>query len=197
MEMLARKEEQLARAFFLNKLRSLPPREGMTAYEASQHVKDWIRDALPLFEPLESEYNAPLCDQTLTDLLRQNAFGPPQWMPRSLAGRKIEWKFDSPLSQAIEREKGGKFLEAKQLIAEAVALDPAAPAMLDARAALRDALNGIGVPAKWVRDERQVEAHARAMQEQREAEAEGEQSNQMADTAQMAGKAAESLAKVV
>lgn len=196
MEMLSRKEALLERAFFLNKIRSMPPREGMTAYEASQHVKDWIREALPLFEPLESEYNAPTCDQTFTDMRIQNAFGPAQWMPRSLSARKVEWKFQSPLSDAIEREKGQKFMEARGLIAQAVALDPGSAAILDAKKALRDALNAIGVPAKWMRDEREVEASAKAQDQQKQQDAAAEAANLNADTAQKAGAAAESFSAV-
>lgn len=195
IEMLDRKEAMLARAFSLDKLRSLPAKE-MTAYEASEWTKQWIREALPLFSPLESEYNAPLCEQSFQDLMRANAFGPWRDIPQSLRKQDIEWKFQSPLSEAIERQKGDKFMAAKGLIAEAVALDPATAATIDARVALREALSGIGVPAKWMRTEEQVEAHAKQVAEQQQQQAEAAGAEQRAAVAATAGKAAESFAKV-
>jgi hypothetical protein len=137
-----------------------------------------------------------LCEQTFEDLMRANAFGPWQDIPQSIRKQDVEWKFQSPLSEAIERQKGQKFAEAKELIAEAVALDPATAGMIDARVALRDALTGIGIPAKWLRSEREVEAHAEQVQQQQQEAAQAQQQNAQADTAQKAGKAAESFSKV-
>lgn len=195
LEVLESKQQMLAQAFYLNKLRSLPPKE-MTAYEASVWTREWIREATPLFSPLESEYNAQVCEFTFEDLVRNGAFGPWQDIPQSIRKQDVEWKFESPLSEAIERQKGEKFVEAKALIAEAVALDPSCAAILDARKALRDALSGISIPAKWMRSERQVEQHAAQQAQQQAAEQEAMQMNQGADTAQKVGKAAESMAKV-
>jgi hypothetical protein len=38
----------------------------MTAYEVGQRVQEYIRNALPIFEPMEMEYNAALCDESST-----------------------------------------------------------------------------------------------------------------------------------
>lgn len=195
-ELLSRKEEMLARAFYLNKLRALPQKEGMTATEVAQWTRDWIREALPLFEPLESEYNAPVCTQTFEDLMRANAFGPWRDIPQSLRKQDVEWKFQSPLSDAIERDKAQKFMEAKALVLEAAQLDPSVIAMLDARRATREALAGISVPTKWTRDERAVEAHAKQVQEQQQQQAQLAAAGEGAAAAADAGAAAESFAKV-
>jgi hypothetical protein len=195
-EMLSRKEEMLGRAFYLNKLRQLPMKDDMTAYEASVWTKDYIREALPLFSPLESQYNAQVCEQTFSDLMRANAFGPWGDIPESIRGRDTEWKFESPLSQAIERQKSDRFLEARELIAAAAELDPSAPAVLDAPKALREALTGRGTPPSWLRSERDVEKHAAAVQAQQAQQAQQQQIAQGASTAVDAGKAAESFAKV-
>lgn len=187
------KQEMLATAFYLNKLRALPPKE-MTAYEAGVWLKDWIREALPLFEPMETEYNGALCEQTFEDLMRVNAFGPWRDIPESIRGAEVRFRFESPLSDAIERQKGQQFLEAKGLIAEAMALDPASTALLDARIALRDALTGVGTPAKWLRDEEAVEAHAQQLAQQQQAEQQAAVMQQGAETAEQMGKAEQALA---
>jgi len=69
------------RRSFLNKL-SLPPADReMTAYETGQRIQEYIRNALPLFEPMEMEYNGALCEDTFEALMRVGAFGSPQDIP--------------------------------------------------------------------------------------------------------------------
>jgi hypothetical protein len=191
-ELAQEKQEMLASAFYLNKLRAMPPKE-VTAYEASKWWQDWIREAAPLFEPAENEYNGALCEQTFEDLMRVNAFGSPRDIPRSIRGSDVRFKFQSPLSDAIERQKGQKFVEAKALISEAAALDPSSAAIVDARVALREALSGIGVPAKWMRDEEAVEAHAQQLQQQQQTEQQAAMAQQGADVAKTAGEAQKAL----
>jgi hypothetical protein len=144
-------------AFFLNKL-SMPERAPeMTAYEVGQRVQEYIRNALPIFEPMEAEYNAALCDETFSLLWRRGAFGDPRNWPKKLRGAEIDFAFESPLHDAIEQMKGQKFQEAQGLIATAVSLDPSTAFVPRAEVALRDALNGIGVPARWLNSESFVE----------------------------------------
>jgi len=146
----------LAEAFYLNKLK-LPQRtSAMTAYEVSQLVQQYIRDALPLFEPMEENYNGDICNFTFDVLNRAMAFGSPYAMPRSLQGRDINFRFQSPLHDEIDAVRGQKFLEMKSLTIEAAALDKSVIAIPDAKKALRDALTGIGVPATWQRSETTV-----------------------------------------
>lgn len=145
-------------AFYLNKL-TMPQRTGeMTAYEVGQRIQQYIRDALPIFEPMEQDYNAGLCDDTFTLLWRNGAFGSPLDWPKELRGADIAFTFESPLHDAIEEQKGQIFLHGQQLTAAAMQLDPAAGLVTDARAALRDALYGIGYEPAWMRNESDVQA---------------------------------------
>ena len=143
----------LQEAFFINKLALPAQAQDMTAYEVSQRVQEYIRQASPLFEPLEDEDNAAVCETTFELLMRHGAFGPIDEIPQSLRGQDIGFRFESPLHEAIERQKGQKFMEAKALLADTLALDPTADANIDIRTAFRDCLNSIGVPAKWIRSE--------------------------------------------
>jgi|AGTN01.3.fsa_nt_gi Bacteriophage head to tail connecting protein. len=192
LELSREKQEMLASAFYLNKLRAMPPKE-VTAYEASKWWQDWIREAVPLFEPMESEYNGALCDQTFEDLMRVNAFGAWKDIPQSIRGSEVRFKFQSPLSDAIDRQKGQKFVEAKALITEATQLDPSTTATIDARIALREALSGIGIPAKWMRDEEAVEAHAQQLAAQQQMQQQAAVIQQGAETAKTAGEAEQAL----
>lgn len=150
LEMQARSEAMLKMAFFLDRL-DLPVRgPEMTAYEVGQRVQQYIRNALPLFEPMETDYNGGLCERTFDVMLANGGFGRPDSIPEALLSRDVEFRFVSPLRDAVEKEKGQIFLQSSELLAQAVTVDPGAGAVVDASEALRDALEGIGVPSKWM-----------------------------------------------
>lgn len=159
----------IAEAFYLNKLTLPAQGQDMTAFEVSQRIQEYIRQAMPLFDPMETEYNAPICEVTFSKLLRVGAFGSPLDMPKELRNQKIEFKFESPLHDAADREKGQRFIEAGQMLASAQALDPTSVYVVDAVAALRDTLQAIGVPAKWTRSEADAQKHVDAQKQAEQA----------------------------
>lgn len=167
--------EAIAEAFYLNKL-SMPmgasdgKQTEMTAFEVGQRIQEYIRNALPLFEPMEIDYNGNLCDQTFDVLMRNGAFVGAGPLPQSLHGAEIQFRFESPLSDAIEAQKAGKLVQTKQLLAQVVDLDPTTAQLLDAKTALRDALLGIGDPPSWLRSPEQMEQIAQAAAEKQQAE---------------------------
>jgi hypothetical protein len=179
----------IMQAFFLNKINLPRPETAkeMTAYEIGQRIQEYIRGALPIFAPMEAEYNGAICELTWDLLFRNGAFGSPFDMPRSLRGAEIQFRFESPLHDLIEQAKGQKWLEAKAIIADAITLDPSAAALLDAKIALRDVLQGIGVEAKWVRNETTV----RQIEDAQNAAIEAEQ---MLGAMQLGSEAAANLA---
>ena len=147
------------KAFFLDSL-TLPPAnvKEMTAFEVGQRISEWMRRAMPIFEPMEFEYNGALCEETFDLLMANGAFGPIQEIPQSIRGADVKFKFESPLHENADRRKGQKFMEAIALLGQAAQLERGAVSMLDATTALRDSLDGIGVPADWTRDEDQMAA---------------------------------------
>ena len=153
MDQVAGTQAQLAEIFFLNKL-TLPERgPEMTAYEVGQRIQEYVRGAIPIFEPMEMDYNGQLCETTFDLMMRAGAFGSPAEMPASLQGADIQFHFESPLHDAIEAQNGQKFMEMKELIAQAVELDQGAMSIPDTTTALREALKGIGVPSEWINSE--------------------------------------------
>lgn len=192
-EISADTREMLSQAFYLNKLNLPAPDRQMTAYETGQRIQEYIRSALPLFEPMEDQYNASLCDDTFWDMFRNNMFGPPQNIPKSIQGADIRFKFESPLHQAIEKQKGQIFLQSGQLIAQAVQLDPSAQFVVDAVTALRDSLEGIGAPATWIRDPQQAQAIIDQHQQDALDQQQMQQVGQGADVAQKVAMASQAL----
>lgn len=182
-EMQADTRQMIMQAFYLNKL-SLPQRgPEMTAYEVGQRIQEYIRGAIPIFEPMEMEYNGALCEETFDLMLRNGAFGSMDMIPRPLAGADIQFRFESPLHDAIEQQKGQKFVEMRSYLAEAIALDQSALALPDIKTALRDVLTGIGVPAKWLHSEADVSEMEQQQAEQQETQKLLETMQQAADVA--------------
>lgn len=178
MEMRDDVREMIMEAFFLNKL-NLPPTGGpdMTAYEVGQRVQEYIRNALPLFEPMESEYNGQLCESTFNLLLRNGAFGSPDSIPKALQGVDVEFQFESPLREVTEKAKAQQFMEGQALLAQAMALDPSVAAIVDPQKTVRDVLLAVW-PAEWLR----TEAATQQVIDEQKAEAEAQ--NAMAMMAQ-------------
>jgi hypothetical protein len=155
-------------AFFLNALK-LPERAPeMTAYEIGQRVQEYIRNALPIFEPMEMEYNAALCDESFDMLWRNGAFGDPRQWAKKLRGAEVDFIFESPLHDTIEQQKGHVYQEAQALIGAAIALDPSCGFVPKAEVALRETLTAIGAPATWLNTEGFVQEakQAKAAQDQ-------------------------------
>jgi hypothetical protein len=180
---------QLQEAWYLSKL-NLPPTGGpnMTAYEVGQRVQEFIRNALPLFEPMESEYNGPLCDATFELLLRHV----PQLgrsIPPSLQGADLQFTFESPLRDAVEKAKIGQFMEVQQILSAAAAVDQSVLYHVDTPKAARDVLAAAG-PVRWLRTE--AEAEAATLQA-----AQAAQAQQQLAMIQEGSQAAKTLGEVV
>lgn len=171
LDMQRDSRQLISQCFYLNKL--MLPQRGpeMTAYEVGQRIQEYVRNALPLFEPMEAESNGGICEETFAALMAAGTFGAPMDMPKSLqsaTGVDVQFRFASPLHDAIESQKGQKFLEMKQLLAEAIAMDQNASAVPNVIVALRDALDGVGIPAKWTYSEVESAEMIKGKQEQQQ-----------------------------
>lgn len=142
--------DAIAKALYLDRI-SVPYPEGdMTATEYRGRVEEYIRRALPLFEPMEVEYNGGLCEEVFDLGLAMGGFGSPADWPDIVKGREIRWSFESPLQAATERGKSQAFIETSNLLKVAMELDPGARFDVDLSKAFRDAVPGTGAPADWV-----------------------------------------------
>ena len=189
LKMIQDTRMMIADAFYLSKI-AMPPvgQGGMSPYEVSQRMDEFIRNSLPLFEPMETDYNGALMELDFDILLRNGAFGSPQDIPPSLRGQETEFRFESPLRESMERLKGQKLIEAMNISAQVAQLDPLATKMVDWKIAQRDALRGVGTPASWMVDE----AVLTEMQMQMDKAA---QMQSMMQTVMAGGQAAEQVGK--
>jgi len=185
--------DMIARAFYLNKLTgpSLSDNPQMTAFEVGQRVQEYVRQALPLFEPMEQDYNGALCDEVFDLGLHNGLFGSFADMPPSLRGQEIRFRFESPLTEIIDSQKGAKLLNAKQLLAQVADVAPDAAHVVDWSGAFRDALEGNRTPMEWINDPAKIAAmaQAQAQEAQRQQLLAGmQQSADIANTLGQAGK---------
>lgn len=178
--------ETLRSAFYLDKI-NVPQKEAeMTAYEVAELMKEYRRQNLPLFLPIETEYNGQLCELTFDVLMRGRFFGSIHDIPDSLQGRDVSFKYKSPLSSAEEQTRAAKFGHIQTLVTSALELDPDMPFVVDFPAALRSSIEGLDVPPDWLRSEKQ----RLAMVEQRQQQVQAQQMAAMAAQAAEMGIAA-------
>ena len=148
--------EVIASAFYINKL-SLPDvNRDMTAYEVQERMKQYRRENLPLFAPIESEYNGQLCEESFRLAMQMGMLGSEKDVPESLLERDIVFKFESPLSSSEEEKKATQFRMVAEMLGQAVALDDGVSQNINFDEALRDAVSGIGAPQKWLNSVEQV-----------------------------------------
>ena len=156
LEMQRETKADLETAFYINKLNLPPQQPGTTAYEIAERVQEYVRQALPLFAPVEVEYNTPLCELTFDNMLIEGGFGPLEEIPESLRGSSVKFTFESPLHDALEKALSQRFLESTSMMASAAAGDPSVVHLVDVKKAVREAMLGMGVPAGWLRSEYEV-----------------------------------------
>jgi len=152
VDLLDKQRQMLADAFYLSKI-NLPQAREKTAYETARLVEEYVRNALPLFEPLEPEYNAGILDAVMARGIRLGAYGPPDAIPQPLRGKDVRFRFSNPLREAMNQKKVMAYNDSVQILAAAAQIQPASLAEVDVNQMLRDALQGAGAPAQWFKSD--------------------------------------------
>ncbi len=182
--------ETLYKGFFLDKI-MLPQKVAeQTAYEFAEMMKEYRRNNLPLFQPIEVEYNGQLCEAAFDTLFRGRYFGSVNDIPDSLLGQEIKFKYKSPLSSAEEGTRMSKFSQIQQELTMAQELDPTLVYVVDLPTAFRSAVQGVDVPPEWIASEEQFQANVERQQQMMQAQQAMEAAAQMAAIAPPQGVAA-------
>lgn len=183
--------ELLTKAFFIDKIQLPEATNGMTATEIRARLEEHVRNLLPLFEPMEHEYNMRLLDKTFERLRGMGRLNTRE-MPDELSGANITWGFKNPLQEASERILKAQFGEAIEIETMAQQVGVGSP-RVNFRVARDDAARGIGIPAKWRRDDADMAAEDQAKAEAASIEKLAMQAAAAANVGQQAGDAAQSL----
>lgn len=201
-DLLADARALLADAFYINKLQPIASAQrSKTAYETAQLVQEYIRNALPLFEPIEDEWTGAVLDLVTQKVMRAGGYGPgmmlddgnviPREMPKTLYGQNITYEFNNSLKEARDRQVVHGFMESSNMIQAAAAVDPGSLAEVNTREMLRDAFGSIpGTRADWLVDPKTAEAARAKMTENAAAQ---EAMADVADSAVIAKQAGDAM----
>jgi Bacteriophage head to tail connecting protein len=184
MEYADERRKFMARAFLQNLIRFPELTKEMTRYEAQKIWDQGMRDAAPIFEPMENE-NGQLMEGVFERIYlahgpgKSGGFAPP---PEELQNAEIKFEFETPLSEAYRRMAFDKAVETTDYQEKRASVgDTSVGDMIDADEMNRDALEAIG-KAKWLLPPEEVAARREQRQQQ-------ELMAQLADKAIEASKA--------
>lgn len=144
--------ETLNSAFYLNKLNLPEVGHEMTAFEVSERMKQFRRENLPLFAPIEAEDNGQICELAFEVAMSMGLLGSRYDIPQSLQSKEVEFKFESPLTTSENEEIANRYAQTAEMLGNAVALDPTVGYDIDLSQAIRDAVAGLGAPQRWLVD---------------------------------------------
>lgn len=186
-------KQDIQAGFFLDKIKLPEIDSAATAYQVRKIIEDTIRSQAPIFEPIEEQYNDPLCEGVF-NLLRDNGAFPMEEMPESLMGTDVRFSFRSPLADMADQREAEVFVDGVQRILMPVAeIDPAQMENVDLTEGTRDALRAAGFKAKWLKPREAVTAARQQMQKKQEAAEALTAVGGVAAVAEQGGKAAQAL----
>lgn len=177
MDFALERRQFLARAFLQNLIRFPQVTKEMTAFEASKLWDQYIREAAPIYEPMEQE-NAQLMEGVFERVM--DADGPGKWggfaeppdvlmEAASEGGVEIKFEFETPLSEAHKRLKLEKAMEANGYITQRLATNPDIVDLVDQDEMDSEALKAI-LPAKAIRKREDVASIREEKTQQRQAQ---------------------------
>lgn len=191
----------LSQIFRLNVLQ-LPLGQDMTATEVIERIEEHARALLPIFEPVDDEYNTPMLDETFDILADGGAFKPekiegfgPDFEDWFFGGNNLQFAYDNPLQDAEGRKRVAQFQEVLTLAAGKAeaeqSMGGASP--ININQAFRDAIRGTGAPADWEKSEEEMQAEEEAAALQADIANVVETVSAGAQVAEQAGNAAKAL----
>lgn len=173
VDSILRTEMQLTKAFYLDTLRMPDTRNSKSTLEVQFKIDEYVRAALPLFAPMQVEYNEALLYEVDQIIEHMGGYGD-RPRPDALKDQPMTYQWDNPLSDMIERQKAQMVGEVAQLAQTVAALEAAAqqaPALkqIDTEKMFREAAMGIGA-ASWMLEpakaKKQIAAQSQANSEQ-------------------------------
>ena len=155
--MMQATEEMLAQIMFINKL-ALPEGPQRTAFETAQLTSEHLRNALPVFEPIEDEYSGAILDNVYEYAELSGQFDElDENLPDELSKRETVYEYYTPIREA---QRFGRVQAAGQvfdIIGAAGQIDPMAAKVVDVPKVTHDAIQSVpNSAAEWVVDLEQL-----------------------------------------
>jgi hypothetical protein len=182
--------EDIRSGFFLDKIQLPETGNDMTAFEVRRRIEEHIRGQAPIFEPIEEDYNDPLCEGVFNVLREFGAF-PLDEMPETLDGNNIRFSFRSPVADMAEMAEAESYADViGTILTPMMEIDPSQIENADLTEATRDAMRAKGWKAKWFKPKEAVAERQAQMAKQAEMAAGMQAIGGAAAIAEQGGKAA-------
>lgn len=181
------KRQRIRRAFYNDLFQMLTnmdeQKREKTAYEVQQMVAEKLLLFSPLFARYAQEKLNPLLERVFDILLRRGIIKPP---PPEAQGAQYEIVYTSKIALAIKAAENQAFATMMVLAQQAAALDPSVVNILNVRDGFRSIGRNVGIPAKLMRTDREVDQRTQAQMA-------AQQAQQQAETADVATRAVKNL----
>ncbi len=166
LDMMEQRRSAIRDAFFVGLMRT-PESPRRTATQVLQETEERMRMMSPVLGRLRSELLGPLVRRVFGLLARAGLLPP---APPSLAGRRLEVEYVSPIARAQRAAEMAGVARTFEAVTPLAQIDPGLWDLFDLEALARRAADVNGAPAAAVRSEAEV-ARLRAERERRAAEA--------------------------
>lgn len=165
VESLLRTEAMLTKAFFLDVLRLPDTRRTKSTVEVQFQIDEYVRAALPLFAPMQAEYSEPLLFEIDQQIQLAGGYAARE-LPEALKKFGMQFAWDNPLTDMVERQKSQKASELAMLGQAWAALEAASaqsPALqqVDSVKGFRESAISLGV-SSWLLDENEAKKKQQA-----------------------------------
>ena len=168
-EMQADYRAMVEAAFFKNVFNLPIESHAMTATEIVARKEEFIRVIGPVFGRLETDYIGKTVERVFGIMDRAGAFPP---RPDHLVGSKVSFKFQSPIQKARKQMEIASLGQALGFLGPLAEVQPEILDNFDGNVIARDAPEWSGMPNKWLRSQKDVDARRAAAQQQGQAQQE-------------------------
>ncbi len=181
------KRKRVRSAFFNDMFQMLSNIDEQKREKTAYEVQQMVAEKLILFSPLFARYTVeklnPLLARVVDICARAGVFPP---APEAARGQEYEIVYTSKIALAIKAAQNQSFATMMTLVEQVAALDPSVVNVVKWRDGLRDVGRNVGLPAKWFRTDREVDAITQQQQQ-------AAQMAQMAQTGELATRSVKNL----
>lgn len=178
LEMQIALREQVFMAFFRHVLNLPFGGPQMTATEVIERREEFVRAIGPVFGRLESDYLAPIVNNSFNLMARAGVFPPP---PEQLSGRAVTFEYRSPIERVREQTEPLTVTRTLETLQGLLPFQPEIMDNLDGDAIARGVARATGMSQEWLRPEEVV---AQIREQRAEAEEAKQQAQLLVEGAQ-------------
>ena len=188
LNMEDQRRQSIARTFHVDQL-LIQENRTLTATEVLQRNEEKMRILGPVAGRLQSELLQPLIIRVFSIMLRNNLFAQP---PEILQGQEIDVEYISPVALAQKQQELSSIMRGLEIFGS---ISQVAPVMdyIDDKGLVKQIIKTLGLPAKMIKSDSEVEELKAQRQEQQAQQAEMMQAMQEAKVAKDAAPMVQTL----